>query len=88
MNEQPPDGVAPAGTELIGMNIGKALSPRLDLSDGWVSGGGGAPVLPSPTPAPVPRVSEAGVLTYLWLVHIFAVVGVIASVVWIVKAAS
>jgi hypothetical protein len=77
--------------ELVSMNrlqpiaVGKAYSPRLDFLGGLI-----APT-PSEAPAPAPPsglpFSEDAFITYVYVVHILAVVGVIALGYWLYTAA-
>jgi len=71
-----------ADPTLIGMNIGKALSPRLAFLEGFED------TQPAPAPPSGLPFNEDAFITYVYVVHILAVVGVIAIGYWIYTVAT
>jgi hypothetical protein len=74
--------------ELVSLNrlqpavVGKAYSPRLDFLDGLIA--------PSPSEAPAPAppsglpITEGGFITYVYVVHALAIVGLVAIGIWLI----
>ncbi len=71
-------------SQLAGLGIGKALSPRLAFLDGFEY------TAPAPAPAPPSGMpfNEDSFIAYVYVVHILAVVGVIAVGYWIYTVAT
>lgn len=64
--------------ELIGMNVGKGLSSRLEFLGSFIT----PPMPPVPEPAPPSGLpfSESSFITYIYVVHILALIGLAATV--------